>query len=123
MQPVCYYDTGAGFNEEQKLYGEYRREGSWYTFDISVPTDARLIRIDPVLTGGRCVAFTQLKVDNQEIEYSTHNMAVVDEKKLLVKKNPYIVFRNDKGNTHFKISIDLQNLTAEELEKYFQTIN
>lgn len=69
------------------------------------------------------MAFTQIKVNNQEIEYSAYNMAIVDEKKMLIKKYPYIVFRNDMENTHFKISIDLQNLTVEELEKYFQKIN
>lgn len=119
--PVCYYDTGHGFNEEQKLYGSYQKEGEYYKVNFELPEMARIIRVDPALCGERCLMFSDILIDGENVEYMTQNIIEVQNKKIMVKKNPYIVF--ERNVDRFEFAIDFQMMTPYEMEEYLKMIN
>lgn len=114
--PVCYFNTGNGFNETEKIYGCYARNKGYYEAQFSLPEGVSEVRIDPALCGERCIGFTTILVNGKSIDYTVHNMAACGAKKLLTEKNPYLVFDAKKSELVF--SIDLQKLTTEEMELY-----
>lgn len=119
--PVCYFDTGHGFHEGQKIYGTYKKERNYYTAEFHLPENVKSIRIDPALCGEKCLTFTNILVNDKNIAYKLYNIVDFNNKKLLVKKNPYIVF---EAHTHnFKFAINFQKMTLEEMEEYLKTIN
>lgn len=120
--PVCYYDTGKGFNEEEKIYGKYNvREGEFYVANFCLPQGVKTIRLDPVLCGEKCMYFTQLLVNNEEVSYKEYNIVRWEGRKILNKKNPYIVL--EQKGIIVKFSINLKQMTIEEIERYLAFLN
>lgn len=119
--PVCYFDTGEGFCEEQKMYGTYQKENEYYTANFNLPENVKNVRIDPGLCGEKCLTFSKILVNGKIIDYSAYNIVELQNKNLLVKRNPYIVF--EEGLSSFKFAIDLRKMTLEEIEEYLKHIN
>lgn len=118
--PVCYYDTGEGFNEKQKIYGSYYREGKYYKAYFEVPENTKVIRVDPALCGGKCLSFSEILINGEKIEYQTENIKKTKRKKLLTGLNPFVFFEYSKNS--FEFSIDMKPMTNPEIEEYLQLI-
>lgn len=116
--PVCYYDTGHGFNEEQKIYGIYKKEDKYYKANFQLPEMAKTIRIDPALCGERCLMFSEVLLNGERVEYTAKNIIEIQNKKLMIKRNPYIVFEQDVDK--FEFAVDFQMMTPSEMEAYLK---
>lgn len=119
--PVCYYDTGFGFNESQKIYGEYKRCGEFWSASFQLPPNITTIRIDPALCGEKCLYYTTILINDRPVNYKEYNITTWNGKKILNKRNPYVVL--EQAVTIFEIKIDLKPLSTKDIEDCFRLIN
>ncbi len=119
--PVCYYDTGYGFNEEQKIYGAYSQQGEWQKVVFEFPEKVKNVRLDPALCGEKYLTFSEMLVNGKRVQYTTWNIIELQNKKLMVKKNPYIVLQYEENKIEF--SINIRKMTLLEMEEYLKYTN
>lgn len=119
--PVCYYDTGIDFNENEKIYGNYVKDKEFFSVEFSLPDNVKKVRIDPALCGERCIQFTKVLLNDVEIQYDMFNVVEYNNKKFLTKRNPYLVFNNP--GKKIKFSIDLKKMTELDIEEYLHYLN
>lgn len=121
-QPVCYYNTGDGFNENQKRYGFYKKkENGWYVAYFQLPRNVLNVRIDPALCGEKCLYFTTLLINGRAAEFTGYNIVSWEGKKVLNLKNPFVILTSVE--TEFQMEIDLKVMTISEVEEYFKFLN
>lgn len=121
IRPVCYYDTGFGFNETQKLYGDYRNMGEYWISSFQVPENSLTVRIDPALCGEKCFYYTTILINDKPAVCREFNIVTWNEKKMLTQRNPYVVLEHTE--TVFEIKIDLKQLSIAEIEGYLHFSN
>ena len=119
--PVCYYDLGTGFREEQKIYGNYVKNNGLFTFTFTVPEETKEVRIDPALEGARYISFDTVLLNGEAVNYKECNMINWNGKKILAGHNPYICFKNCCKENVFEINLRKMSLT--EVEQYLKESN
>ena len=120
--PVCYYNTGNGFNENEKIYSNYyKTTDGKYAADFLLPSNVISFRLDPALCGERCMYYSTILI-NDKLEYAQENNIVTWEgKKMLNGKNPHLVF--NMPITKFQMKIDLKQMTIPEIEQFLSLSN
>lgn len=119
--PVCYYDTGNGFNEEQKFYGHYEVDGFDRIFRFSVPESTKVIRINPALDGEVYYYFTDVKINGKDGDIQLYNIPEWNGKKVLTNKWPYFCFECDTQD--IEVRIRLVKFNDNEKSEYLKFIN
>ncbi len=101
-----YPCTGKGFNEEEKLIFEMKKQGesNLYIGEVAVDLNAKKIRFDPV-EGQYCV-LKNLKIfsNGELVKYENVNGYTVDEYEIFLNFDPQIIFEN--LGTQLRISFE-----------------
>lgn len=111
---VCYYDIGNGYNETEKMYAAYDRNGNVFTAEFKLPKYIKGIRIDPCLIGQEPICFCELKINGNVVEYEENNIIEVNGKKCLCGKNPFFVLK--EAISDIKMEITLQDMELFDLQ-------
>lgn len=119
--PVCYYNTGNGFNENEKIYSNYYKtmDGK-YAIDFLLPSNVINFRLYPALCGERCMYYSTILI-NDKLEYVQENNIVTWEEKSAEWKKSHLVF--DMPITKFQMKIDLKQITISEIEQFLSLSN
>lgn len=117
---VLYYDIGDGFNEKNKIIGEYKSLGDdLYEVNYVLPKSVTKVRFDPLITGNKLVWFDEVQVNHRNAIYEEHNILKMGNKKSLCKQYPFIVFPFHES--HLKIVLKLVKFTESEVEAFVQS--
>ncbi len=90
-----YFDTGAGFNEEESYFASerYDRFGN-VELNISVPSKALRVRIDPIMS--HCMtALRSVTLNNEIIDLNDNKRVYVNGKKLRADYGVLLIFYYD----------------------------
>lgn len=108
---VCYYDIGNGYNETEKMYAAYEREGNIFSAEFKLPKYIKSVRIDPCLIGLEPIWYSDLKINGSPVEYEEYNILEVNGKKCLCKKIPYFVLKEAVSDIKFEITFGDMDIT------------
>lgn len=100
---VCYYDIGNGYNETEKMYAAYEREGNTFWAEFKLPKYVKSIRIDPCLIGQEPIWYSEMKINGKPVEYDEYNIMEINGKKCLCGKYPYFVLKEPISDIKFEI--------------------
>lgn len=118
---VCYYDTGHGYNETEKIYAEYYRIGNLFKTNFQLPQNIIRFRIDPCLQGQQPLWYHGVKINGKSIDFQEENIVTVNKRKSFCGKNPYFIFECKESSIEFEIH--MYSLTIEDfkiwLQKYY----
>lgn len=118
FQNVLYYDLGKGFNEQDKLIGEYLKKEDKYEVTFQLPRNVSRVRFDPAITGNRFVYFGDVKINDKKIKYEVHNIKLMNNRETLCLEYPYISFPF-KGS-QLKITLEFEKFTEKEIRQFLQ---
>lgn len=111
---VCYYDIGNGYNETEKMYAAYEREGNVFSAEFKLPKYVEKIRIDPCLIGQEPIWYSNLKINGRTVEYDEYNIMEVNGKKCMCKKFPYFVLK--EATSDIKLEITFRDMDIFDLQ-------
>ncbi len=111
---VCYYDIGNGYNETEKMYAAYERNGNVFSAEFKLPKYVKSIRIDPCLVGREPISYSDLKINGTSVEYEEYNIMEINGKKCLCGKFPYFVLKDAPYDV--KIEISFEDMDVNDLQ-------
>ena len=121
---VVYYDTGKGFNENEKIfkmYDNYDYENELYELKCELPKNVKQVRFDPVAMGNKFLSFSNIKINDKKVKYEEYNIEEFDGNKALTMEHPFIMFKHNKSKLNIKIKII--PFSDEECKKYIDDYN
>lgn len=111
---VCYYDIGNGYNETEKMYAAYERNGNIFSAEFKLPKYVKSVRIDPCLIGKEPIWYSDFKVNGNTVEYEEYNVMDIQGKKCLCGKFPCFILKEAVAD--IKIQVAFHDMEVTDLQ-------
>jgi len=119
--PVIYYDTGKGFNQEEKIVSRFQNKSynNIYSISVAIPKDVKKIRFDPSIEGKLFVKIGWFRINGKEFVGEEINIINYNDLKLLIEAHPHFIFEVE-NERFLNIEIQMEELSSVEIIEFFE---